>query len=240
MVIGILTVPRSAVACSCAYIETFCESQTFGTDTINTPLIIYGEKTRRENGGMRVNVLQVLHGEFDRPDLFIRSGNGADCGMGTDVFEIGGEFIFALYPDWRETEDEKGYWLSICGLNFLAVEAGIVKGKIAPGVNSIPLEDFNTVANCGDLPPIVNDGLEIRLGPNPTESQLEMKVSVSGAISGKARFINAMGQEVRRIALTGEDLWKETVDVSNFAPGVYFVEIDLMSRREVRKVVVQH
>lgn len=240
LIVGMLTIPRSAMACSCAFVETFCESQTYGTDTISTPLIVYGENTRRENGGMRVNVIQVLHGQLDRPDLFIRNGNGADCGMGTDFFEIGGEFIFALYPAWQETEGEKEYMVSICGLNFLEVESGVVKGKIAPGVNSIPLEDFNTLANCGNLPPIVNGGLEIRLGPNPTESELEFKVSLSGKISGTARFINAMGQEVRRVALSGEDLWAETVDVSNFAPGVYFVEIDLVARREVRKIVVQH
>ncbi len=226
------------LACSCAYVETFCESQTFGTDTINAHLIVYGKKVRRENGGMRVEVFQTLHGSMDGQSLFVRDGDGADCGMWTDDFENGQEFIFSLSPDWRESQGESRYFISICGVNVLEVENGIVKGNVAPGIKSIPLEDFDTIGDCGDLPPI-SGGLEMRLGPVPAANQLEVQLTLGGQISGSARFINAIGQEVSNFSIDGNDLWEETIDVSRLAPGVYFLEVELIGRREVVKIVIQ-
>lgn len=225
-------------ACSCAYVETFCESQTFGTDTINAHLIIYGKKIRRENGGMRVEVLQSLHGTVSGQSLFVRNGDGADCGMFTDNFENGKEFILSLSPDWRESQGESRYFISICGVNVLEVESGIVKGNIAPGVKSIPLEDFNTISDCGQLPPI-SGGLEMRLGPIPTADQLEFKLTFSGQLAGSARLFNAIGQEVSRFPIDGENFWEKTIDVKRFSPGVYFMEVDVVGRREVVKIVIQ-
>ena len=238
--IALVALAHPILACSCAYVETFCESQTFGTDTIGTPLIVYGEKIRSENRGMRFDVFQVLHGELNSQSIFIRDGNGADCGMHTDAFATGKQFILALWPSWQEEEGpEKEYWVSICGLNFLEVEAGIVKGKISPGVNSIPLAAFNTLDNCGNLPPIVGGGLEVRLGPNPTDATLQVKVSLSGSFSGSARLFNALGQEIKRYAMEGENLWEKAVDVSRYAPGVYFMEVQVAARRKVFKFIVQ-
>ncbi|NRB53445.1 MAG: T9SS type A sorting domain-containing protein [Saprospiraceae bacterium] len=225
-------------ACSCAYVETFCESQTFGTDTINTHLIIYGKKVRRENGGMRVEVLQTLHGSAAGQSLFVRDGNGADCGMFTDTFEDGKEFIFALSPDWRESQGQSGYMISICGVNVLEVESGIVKGNIAPGIKSIALEDFNTIGGCGELAPIAG-GLEIRLGPVPTANEVELKLAFGGQLLGSARLINALGQELSRFSIEGEGTWEKTIDIRRFSPGIYFVEIEVLGRRAIRKILVQ-
>ena len=225
-------------ACSCAYVETFCESQTYGTDTINSHLIIYGKKVRREQEGMRVEVLQTLHGTLDEQSIFVRNGNGADCGMWTDNLEDGQEFIFSLSPDWRESQGAPRYFISICGVNVLEVEAGIVKGNIAPGIKSIPLEDFNTISDCGDLPAVGGE-LEMRLGPIPTAGELGFKLARNGKFSGSARLINAVGQEVLRFPIVGEHLWEKTIDVHRFAPGIYFMEIELIGRREIRKIVIQ-
>lgn len=233
----LLTSPQ-LLACSCAFVETFCESQTFGTDTVNAHLIVYGKKIRRENGGMRVEILQTLHGNVDGQSLFVRDGNGADCGMWTDDFENGKEFIFALNPDWRESQGESRYFISICGVNVLEVESGIVKGNIAPGIKQIPLEDFDKIGDCGDLPAI-SGGLEMRLGPNPTADQLDLKLTLGGQIFGSARFINSMGQEVSIFPIDGNDFWEETIDVSRLAPGIYFLQVELIGRKEVVKIVIQ-
>ncbi len=236
--LSFLIITPSLQACSCAYVETFCESQTYGTDTLNTHLIIYGKKVRRENGGMRVEVLQTLHGAVAGQSIFVRDGDGGDCGMFTENLENGKEFIFALSPDWRESQGESRYFISICGVNVLEVEAGLVKGNIAPGIKSIPVEDFGTITDCGDLPPI-SGGLEVRLGPIPTANQLEFKLSFSGQVFGSAQLINAIGQEVSRFPIAGEDFLEKTVDVSRFAPGIYFMEVNVVGRRKVIKIIIQ-
>lgn len=240
LLVSLLFFAQYSFACSCAYVETFCESQTFGTDTINAGLIVYGKKLRSENGGIRFEVFQVLHGPATDQSIFIRDGNGADCGMTTDVFDSEKEFILSLWPGWTEDEEqETQYMVSICGQNVLEVESGVVKGKISPGINSIPIEEFHTLSDCGSLPPI-SAGFELQIGPNPADSELKLKISFEGPFKGSARVINSMGQEVKRYVLEGVDFWEDTLRVSDYAAGLYFMEVELAARRKVYKIVIQH
>jgi hypothetical protein len=169
-------------ACSCVYIETFCETLQFD-DTIYHELIVYGRVTKITNQGMEVAVAERLYGNDNSASIFVRSGNGADCGESANRFELGQQLILALQKYYTSTPpDDITYWLSICGINWLVVENGYVKGPIAPGKVLLRYEDFKKASTCEafkQFQPTGPGDLDISVYPNPVRDRLFVKVDES-------------------------------------------------------------
>lgn len=230
------------VACSCVFIESFCETTTFGSDSTWADLIVYGEKISNQEDGMEVEVLNIFHGVENRSSIFIKRGNGADCGEDTDRFNIGEQFIFALIKGDPRGTDSTSYWLSICGINFLKVEEGAkVVGPITPDLSEIPLSEFHTLPGCGPLTSVnpVNKEHLFRLFPNPTRNTLNLEWDLEGKIEGDLRIFDATGRLLNRWMIDEENQAKLTYDIPHIPAGLYFVEIRAINRREAFKILVQ-
>lgn len=226
-------------ACSCILIESFCETITFNDGNIDPNLlIILGKKKSNTGSGMKVDVLDVLHGTESNTQITVRKGNGADCGVNTDRFENGEELVMALWGG--EQQGEIIYNLSICGITFLEVDNGIVKGAIAPGIRNLAYEDLKTLSDCGTLTPGFFD-LETVFFPNPVSEQANFFIDANAPINISANVFDTKGSLVgkNRIQL---DEFNQTghIPTKQLPNGVYFVEFSVLSSRKTYKLVVSH
>ncbi len=232
---------ETSQACSCVNIDNFCESITAEDGTVwEGYQILHVRVTGQGNTGISVQVLNVLHGQ-DRlgETLFFINGSGADCTMGTGGFQIGKEYIFAAWPrldDWT---------LSICGITFLTVEDGKVKGPIAPGITRVSLDDFGKVANCGKLdgvgPGISGDKIStlFQVFPSPVSETLTLKAAIDTlSFALDLDVFDALGRLVHRqrdVSFgNGSNL---DVVVSDWAKGLYFFRVTAWDRRHTFRVV---
>jgi hypothetical protein len=231
-------------ACSCVYIETFCETLGF-TDTIYHELIVYGTVTKITNQGMEVAVAERLYGNDNSAFIFVRSGNGADCGESANRFEVGQQLILALQKYYNSNPpDDIIYWLSICGINWLSVENGYVKGPIAPGDVFLRYEDFKKASTCEafeQFQPTGPGDLEIKVYPNPVKDLLYVEVGESvesfdyiiSDICGKI-VLRGIREEVEAEAQITIEL-----PVERLSSGLYFMKVmSEMNEKTVKLMIV--
>lgn len=223
--------------CSCIHIETFCETITYNDGNIDSnTLIVLVRKNQNNSIGMEVEIMDVLHGTLSENKIDIRKGNGADCGVNTDIFDNDQELLLALWP-W-EHQGVIQYQISICGVNFLEVNNGIVQGAIAPGVNNLPYDELTNLNGCGTLiPGFIN--IDAILFPNPAVNQTSFLIETNGPLSINTHVYDTMG---RRLASHRFDL-DETVNSADIPTdqlpsGVYFVEFRVLSSKKTYKLVV--
>ena len=226
-------------ACSCINIGTFCETIAGSNGMIWEGFQIYYVQVKdKKNSGMDVEVLGVLHGE-DRlgETLFFINGAGADCTMGISNFQVGKQYLFAA---WKRTSD---WALSICGVSYLDVENGKVKGPIAPGVNKVDLDKFNTVANCGGLSgpgvPIGGPGAFFQVFPSPASENVFVRPSTDTLeFNLQLDVFDAIGRRVyRNRQVTFDDGSDFELTVSDWAPGVYFFRVTAWNQRHTFRIV---
>lgn len=226
--------PQLLSACSCAGPTTFCE----GMPSLSSlGLVIFGEKTKDKSDGMHVKVLTTFHGETSSDEVFIRSGNGADCGVWTGQFEVGEQFILSLYP-YNNDVPTSAYYMSICGVNWLKVENGKVKGSIAPGVTEIAVDEFTTIADCGDFVPLPSQHATINVFPNPATVAFQVDIELENAIYGSFNIYDMAGRFIEQVAIEGTDEVSIPYPVEKLPTGIYLVEVQLWTRRELFKIVV--
>ncbi len=226
--------PQILSACSCAGQPSFCEGRS---SLATSGLIIYGEKTKDQSDGMQVKVLTTFHGEATSDEIFVRSGNGADCGVWTGQFKVGEQFILSLYPV-DNSLPIKAYAMSICGVYWLKVENGIVKGSIAPGVTEIAVSDFPTIANCGNFSPLPSQYAKINIFPNPTKVAFQVDIELENSIQGFFNIYDMAGRFLEKVNIQGTDQVNIPYQVEKLPAGIYLVEVYLWTRRELFKVVV--
>lgn len=140
---------QKAKACDCFFIPNFCEAITFQN---NGQVLGYLSIHRIKVMAKVVNGLQVFVGQTYAGDnlightLYLKDGTGADCVLfSSNLLQVGQDYIVAA----SRTGDT--ITLSDCSVSYLAIENGLVKGAIAPGVSEISLDDFPHTASCGDL-----------------------------------------------------------------------------------------
>jgi hypothetical protein len=133
----------STSACSCIYVPTFCETITFPGYIDSNYLIIHGQVESKNSESMKVRIIDVLFGTPTETVVTIEQGYGVDCRESISHFETSNNYVFALYG--------ASYNLSICGVTWLPVAGGVIRGNIAPGITQIKIKDFPSLSNCGDI-----------------------------------------------------------------------------------------
>ncbi len=233
----LLGLPDFLSACSCAGQPSFCEGILNTDGTVNSTLIIFGEKTKEKSNGMDVKILSTFHGLASTEEIFIKSGNGADCGLWTSQFEVGEQFILSLYAI-NDNISATTYTISICGTNWLKVENGKVMGKIAPGISEIAISDFPSIANCGEFVPIETQDALIKVFPNPATTAFQVDIELDNPIQGFFNIYDMAGRFIEKVAIEGTDQVSIPYQVEKLPAGIYLVEVYLWSRRELFKIVV--
>ncbi|MBK7428168.1 MAG: T9SS type A sorting domain-containing protein [Saprospiraceae bacterium] len=226
-------------ACSCVYIGTFCETITYNNEEVSPYLcVIRGTVIAQESDRMKVRVVEHLGGTApEGEEIFILSGNGANCAEFVGGFEIGKDFVFAMNIGWGENSDL--YSLTICGVSYLRINNEVVEGKIAPGINSINYNKLGTIDDCGKLtieqkiglfsifPNLTSVGPTISLDPESSDPVLidwEVYSNIGQLLDEK----NAQS------FLPGE---KFRVNMESYPPGVYLLRIRRSGERKVFKIV---
>jgi hypothetical protein len=226
-------------ACDCLPIGNFCKTITYENNgEIWSHLNIYlVEVTAQQTGGMKVEIAKTYFGEnLNGSSIFVNSGNGADCQLFTGQFQAGEKMIIAAgnYSNL--------WYISECGVSFLKVENGLVKGPIAEGITEIPFEEFHTLSNCGNLQlnPSNEPGAPDFIQVSPTMAFDNVWLKSSGALSSTLtlRVFDVAGRQVFQSVVPAKSgPFQENIPVGKWAPGVYFFNLNLAGKQHTVKVV---
>lgn len=226
-------------ACTCAYIGTFCETITYNSEVISPYLcVIRGTVISQESDRMKVKVVDHLGGAVpSASEVFIISGNGANCGEFTGGFEVGKDFVFAMNTGWGMNEDS--YSLSICGVSFLRINNNIVEGKIAPGINSVSYNKLGTINDCGNLSLSKKIGL-FSIYPTLTSTgpSIFLDSDASDPVGIEWEMFSNIGQLIaENKSQTFEPGDQITIDMEHYPTGVYLLRLQRAGERKVFKIV---
>lgn len=222
--------PCTNFGCTCAPPPTFCDG-IIGPNGEIRPNVILRGKLVRPSSGFEIEVSESLHGEVSQSRIKL---GFTQCTAFANELEAGEEYIFAL-------AENNGNFVPIgCTIFFLKIENEVVKGKIAPGVESIKyknLSDCNMAFQGNDLKNTAS------IFPNPTGGDIYIK-NLNSEISlanVQVEIFDILGRKVadysKMEAVLPEDVWN--IDVEKLAPGVYFFKLSGNNREGVFKIVKQ-
>ncbi|NUO01603.1 MAG: T9SS type A sorting domain-containing protein [Saprospiraceae bacterium] len=225
-------------ACDCATLPSFCESITFENNgQIQDGLHIYlGTVSAKTGIGVNLLVEKTYFGDMNTgQNLSLISGNGANCIVMLDNFQVGEQYLIAA----RQSSENTWYLLD-CGVYYLRVQNGMVSGAIAPGVSTVSLADFPNMANCGNL--VAGNELDFLLRVAPTLAATADGVSITTRLPAPAPIqiavFDAAGRLVHQAKEPAFDENKPIVlDTQTWASGMYFVRMDLLGQRKAVKIV---
>ncbi len=100
---------------------------------------------------------------------------------------------------------------------------------------TVKTEDGNKTATCEvtvteetNVDDVVENASSFTITPNPASEKLTLTMSANALAAKTLSIFNAAGKEILRLNSLASDL---TIDVSNFTSGVYFINIDGVSRK---------
>lgn len=236
--ISLLLAMTKSLACDCIYIDNFCEHLTYNNNgQILSYLSVYHVKiTGKQTDGVNVNVLKSYHGsDLTGADAFVKRGDGANCQIYTDTFSIGEEYIVSTAGNWS---------ISNCGVSYLKVVNGLVIGQITPDISQIPLADFTSILECGEMvvTPTNEPFLEgaIQVTPTLTNDFVEISSSIPHLEKITLTVFDLNGRLVLVDKLKDFNEQKSlTIDMSTWSNGVYIFKLNTANKSKVVKVVKQ-
>lgn len=239
----ILGLGQKAAACNCFFIPNFCEAITYQNNgQIHDFLTIQRIKVLSlGTNGLVVGVSKTFFGEnLVGQSLFLRDGNGADCGLFASTnLQLGEEYIVASYKDNGEI------MLSECYVSFLKIENETVVGAIAPGITAVAVADFPGIGNCGNLgptavkgpiasrnfvvtPTLATDMVTIQAKASPNLQRAELKLTVFD-VTGRVVF-------QKKYADFGF-YTPAIIDTQTWGAGVYFLQLQAGDERATVKMM---
>ena len=237
-------IPSSILwACSCFTISTFCETITFGNNGVineeNT--IIKAEIINKETDGIGIKIESVLFGETNSQELFINRGNGVSCTVDTEIFSAGEVYLFNLYAPSSNQE----IYLGDCGINFLKIENNTITGAIAPNVESIDLDELNTIECFEEFMLSFSNLSSLKnffsVFPNPTDGIFSIlndnEIPVNNII--EIEMVDLQGRVIYREQKVDGWLPNEewNINVREIATGIYFLKFFVEEKSSVLKIV---
>ena len=230
---------QKVTACDCFYIPTFCQAITYENNgEIRDYLHIYHVTVAvKQTDGMSVNIHQTFFGEnLAGQSIFISSGDGANCNLITSQFEVGESLVIAA------AKSIDNWYMSECYVSFLKVENGMVSGAIAEGVTNVPLAEFHTLANCGDLQlnPISEPNIPdyISLTPTLTDGTVILKSLIQLPADLHLQVFDVAGRQIFQTTIRNNGaLVEETIHMRDWASGLYLFQAAVAGQKEVYKVV---
>lgn len=233
----LLTVSKS-LACDCIYIDNFCEHLTYNNNgqILSYFSVYHVEITGKQADGVNVKVMNSYHGsDLTGTSAFVKRGDGANCQIYTDTFSIGEEYIVSIAGDW---------WISNCGISYLKVVNNSVIGQITPNISQIPLADFTSILECGEMvvTPTNEPFLEgaIQVTPTLTKDFVEISSSFPHLEKIALAVFDISGRLVLMDKLNDFNEQKSlTIDLSDWSNGVYIFRLNTAGETKVVKVVKQ-
>lgn len=223
------------LACSCGGPTTFCETLAEFENSNFEPLVVNAIISKKKDNGMDITIQNVLQGELTVDKVFVKSDNGAECIHYTNGFSKGDNYIFLL------SEYYDDYALSFCHISFLKIENGILKGPIAPDIESLPYHDLASLESCDNQLNLFSISNSLAIFPNPTIDKIHIKNISEFETNAvfELEFFDVLGRNITFIkkedGLQIEEEW--SVDISDLAAGIYFLRFKSNRQKEVFRVV---
>ena len=219
-------------ACSCGGPFTFCEGIADSDGNLYADLILRGKITAKTNEGTEVQIDNLLYGNSSQSKIMITPSL---CDIYFDPLEEGNEYIFAV------SDFNNSFTLLSCAISYLKIEDEVIKGMIAPGVESLNYSDFITLENCGNGFEFFLIENNLSVFPNPTVDILTIKNENfnQSAENVQAKFIDALGREIFTFKNEDEILSGESwsINIQYFAAGVYYVKLTANHQETVIRIV---
>lgn len=83
------------------------------------------------------------------------------------------------------------------------------------------------------------DEFEFQVYPNPNNGIFNIDVQTTNKTDLIIELMNIQGQIIYRNNVKGVSIYKDQVNVSDFAKGIYFLRINTVDKVEIRKIVIQ-
>ncbi|MFK7771805.1 MAG: T9SS type A sorting domain-containing protein [Saprospiraceae bacterium] len=230
--ISFLFLHQFTYACSCILPTSFCEGIVDTNGEIYADIVFRGEVTGNTSGGIAVQIGQILYGSTGQSTITI---GPSFCDHYTDPLDEGTEFIFAL------ANYDNNFFLVPCAISYLKIENEVIKGKIAPGIESLDYFDLANLEGCGNGFNLFSVKNNLAIFPNPTSEILKIQNSsiIDSEENIQVEFIDMIGRALYSLKkedgiLAGE-VW--TIDLQIFAAGVYFLKLTADNQETILKIV---
>ncbi|MFT6319769.1 MAG: hypothetical protein ACJAT4_000686 [Granulosicoccus sp.] len=230
---------QSSFACTCTYPPSFSEGIVNSDGDIYADLVLRGTITAKIKEKVEVKVDQIIFG--NTPQSTITVGVSV-CGYPPQSFKKGDEYILAL-STFRSSDYIEYHHLIICKVSYLKIENEIIKGRLAPGIESLKYSDLGTLKNDGDEFNLFSIEHSLSISQNPVADILNIK-NFSLANSGdlvQIDVINMIGKKLysfkKEDGILANDTW--TIDLKDFRVGVYFFKLTAYNQETIFKIVKQ-
>ena len=225
--------PTINFGCTCAPPPTFCDGIT-GPNGEILPNVILRGKLIDNSPGMEIEVSESIYGEVNQSRIKL---GFTQCTAFTNELEDNEEYIFAL------AKNNDSFFPIGCTIFFLKIENEVVKGKIAPGIESIKYKKLGDLKDCNAAFETADIKNTASIFPNPTGGDVFIKnLSTENSLEDlKIEIFDILGRKVTGFnqteAILPEENW--TINIERLAPGVYFFKLSGNHREGFFKLAKQ-
>lgn len=216
--------------CSCLEPSSFCESITDNDGNVVPKYIVRGTVIEK-SGDTKIKLDELIYGDLNLSELVIKWNF---CTLYLNEVEEGEEYIFALSKD-----NDNNFYLLSCAISFLKIENELVKGKVAPGVESIDYKDMASLETCGNAFENIAFESSIIVFPNPTNGEIKIQNNSSNLFEHlELSIFDTVGRELSTFKKTAGILPEETweINIQIFSAGIYIIK--LSGKNQVRYIKI--
>jgi hypothetical protein len=80
----------------------------------------------------------------------------------------------------------------------------------------------------------------LSIAPNPANNNFNVSLVLENALDVRAELVNSVGQVLRSFNFGTVSRLNETINVADYADGVYFLRLTIDGQKTQRSVVVSH
>ena len=228
------------VACSCIFIDNFCEHLTYGNNGNIQDLwtIHHAKITSTSTAGVGIEIIKTFHGnDLQGKSAFITQGNGGDCRIFTDTFSVGEEYIFTA------NINENDFWMvTYCGVSYLKIENDMVLGQLTPNITQVPLSGFEDLMDCGDMTVTSTNeptfDPQIIVAPTLANNEVNIKTTSPNYFELNLSVYDASGKLVYKQGIKDFNVNTEiNVETNNWSNGIYFFCLNKEGKLETVKII---
>lgn len=235
LLFSVVSSPKISLACSCLAPSSFCESITESDGSIYADLILRGKATTGNSSWeIDIEINDLIYGDLNKNKISIKPDM---CTLGWSKLEIGQEYIFAL----KKRNDV--FNIIGCSIFFLKIENEIVKGKIAPGIESIAYNYIGSLESCGNILGNFSLKRNIIVFPNPTFNDLKI-INTSATENYEKptlKIFDIKGRELQAFKKVDDILPEEAwiINIQHLSKGLYLIKLFDKSDENTFKIVKQ-
>jgi hypothetical protein len=107
---------------------------------------------------------------------------------------------------------------------------------IANNVSTVVERTINVIANTTSVENVINSNNILSIYPNPNNGLLKLKLMNVTKNDVTIKVYNSLGSLAKTIVINNTDLNEKALDLSGFANGVYFVQVESDNNTVTHKI----